>query len=88
MNKTSRFDKETMAEIGRVRESLKAYKDKIQPYPALKEESTPIIQKETVYLENLTDGKFLQLQALVHSLQEKVERITTDKKKRYKEYNI
>jgi len=45
-------------------------------------ETPPIIERKTVYRENLTDGKFLQLQAQVHSLQEKVNRLTTDKKKK------
>ncbi len=45
------------------------------------------IVRETHYIENLTDGQFLKLQALVHDLQDRLNRFI-DKKKKYIIYNI
>lgn len=83
-----RFNDEKMIEICRIRESFRAYKDKIQPYPVEEETQPPIIERKTVFVENLTDGKFLKLQALVHNLSEKLEKhLTSTKKKQYRDNN-
>ncbi len=42
-----------------------------------------VVKYKTVYLENLTDGQFLKLQAEVRNVQEKVEKLTLDKNIRY-----
>ena len=43
-----------------------------------------VVEGKTVYCENVTDGKFLKLQAEVRALKEKVEtHITSSKRKQY-----
>ena len=41
-----------------------------------------VIEKKTVYVENVTDGKFLKLQAEVRNLQDKIGRVTIGKKQK------
>lgn len=41
-----------------------------------------VLERKTVFLENLTDGQFLKLQAKVHDLEDKLRPITK-KKTRY-----
>lgn len=43
------------------------------------------IINETYYVENVTDGKFLKLQAQVHTLSETVNKIQSIKKKQLKD---
>ena len=46
---------------------------------------TNVIERRTVYLENLTDGQFLRMQARLATLEDKLRPIT---KKKYNDYNI
>ena len=41
-----------------------------------------VVERKTVYTENVTAGKFLKLQAEVRNLQDKIGRLTVVKKKK------
>lgn len=78
------FTDSQLRNIAETRERLYRYKLTYQPYPVDPPPVPDVVEHKTVYVENVTDGQFLQLRAQVQDLKNRVDTLYTKRKKQGK----